>query len=302
MKKIALVGIGEIAKSQHIPSLNASKDWQLCAAISRSGTVEGISNYTDFDVFLIERTDIETVSLCVPPQPRFDYAAKAMTAGKNVMLEKPPGQTLSEVHALQKLAAAAGVTLFATWHSRAASGVETAKDWLSGKFVTSGQIIWKESVRKYHMDQDWIFEPGGMGVFDPGINALSILTEILPSPTYLTNADLWVPKNRDTPILAKLGFANNIHAVFDWTVENEQQWDIVIETKDGILTLTDGGAKVMVDGALIHTSDDVEYPNLYKHMSTLVDASESDVDLSPMVFVSDAFTIGKTHTADAFHF
>jgi D-galactose 1-dehydrogenase len=25
-----------------------------------------------------------------------------------------------------------------------------------------------------------VFEPGGMGVFDPGINALSILTEILP--------------------------------------------------------------------------------------------------------------------------
>jgi len=45
------------------------------------------------------------VSLCLPPQPRFDYARKALLARRHVMLEKPPGQTLAEVHELERLAA-----------------------------------------------------------------------------------------------------------------------------------------------------------------------------------------------------
>ena len=46
---------------------------------------------------------------------------------------------------------------------------------------SSGRIIWKEDVHHWHPGQRWIWEPGGFGVFDPGINALSVLTEILPT-------------------------------------------------------------------------------------------------------------------------
>jgi D-galactose 1-dehydrogenase len=57
-----------------------------------------------------------------------------------------------------------------------------AKAWLAGKRqVARGRITWREDVRKWHPGQDWVFEPGGMGVFDPGINALSILTISCPS-------------------------------------------------------------------------------------------------------------------------
>jgi len=84
---ICLVGIGKIAVDQHVPSINASGDWTLAATVSRAGTVEGVQAYTDFDAMLAERTDIPVISLCLPPVPRFDYAAKAIAAGRHVMLE-----------------------------------------------------------------------------------------------------------------------------------------------------------------------------------------------------------------------
>ena len=202
MTSICLVGIGKIAVDQHVPAINASPDWELAATVSRAGTVDGVQAFTDFDQMLAE-TDIPVISLCLPPVPRYAYAAKAIAAGRNVMLEKPPGATLAEVHALADMAQTAGVTLFTTWHSRMAAGVAPAKAWLADKKITGAHINWKEDVRRWHPGQDWVFEPGGMGVFDPGSNALSIITEILPMPIHLQSAELLFPANRDTPIAAQ---------------------------------------------------------------------------------------------------
>ncbi len=123
---LMLVGIGKIAEDQHIPAIAASADWTLAATVSRKGRVAGVAAFTDIDAALAERPDVPVVSLCLPPQPRFAYAQAALRAGRHVMLEKPPGQTLAEVHALVALAEAQGVTLFATWHSRMAAGVAPA--------------------------------------------------------------------------------------------------------------------------------------------------------------------------------
>ncbi len=94
-------------------------------------------------------------------------------------------------------------------------------------------IAWLEDVRHWHPGQDWIWDAGGMGVFDPGINALSIATHILP-PFFLTGATLSVPENRQAPIAADLHFADAagtpIHAVFDWRQTGPQTWDIRVET------------------------------------------------------------------------
>lgn len=302
MRAIALVGIGKIARDQHVPALAASADWHLAATVSRSGRVDGVDPFDDFDTLLAARPDIGVVSLCLPPQPRFDYAAKAIRAGRHVMLEKPPGQTLAEVQALGAMAEAAGVVLFATWHSRMAAGVAGAKAWLAGRRIVSAQVTWKEDVLRWHPGQDWVFEPGGMGVFDPGINALSILTEILPQPVFLTAATLEVPANRDTPIAAALTFSGRVTAVFDWRQEGPQTWDIAVETEDGSLLLQEGGARLLIDSLVQTAAPDGEYAALYARMAQLVAEGRSDVDLAPMVHVADAFSLGRRVVVEPFHF
>ncbi|MFK8081869.1 MAG: Gfo/Idh/MocA family protein [Granulosicoccus sp.] len=299
--KICLVGIGKIAVDQHVPALMASNDWKLDATVSRSGTVDGVTSFTDFDTFLAEN-DAPVVSLCLPPVPRYDYAAKAIAAGRHVMLEKPPGATLAEVHALERKASDAGVVLFATWHSRMAAGVAGAKSWLADKRLETLHITWREDVRKWHPGQDWVFAPGGMGVFDPGINALSIMTEILPQPVFLRHASLDFPENRDTPIAADLTFSNGVTADFDWRQEGPQTWAMRAVTNAGVMDLTDGGSRLIINDQPIDVGPNREYPALYDRMASCVQAGMSDVDLTPMVHVADAMTLGRRTTVAAFDF
>jgi D-galactose 1-dehydrogenase len=303
-RKIALVGIGKIALDQHVPALNASSEWELAATISRSGSVSGVESFTAIEAMLDARPDIGVVSLALPPVPRFAYAMAALRAGRHVMLEKPPGATLAEIHNLQRVAADNGLTLYSSWHSRMARAVAPAKAWLNGKTVTRAHIAWGEDVRKWHPGQEWVFEPGGMGVFDPGINALSILTEILPAPVHLTGARLAYPANRQTPIAAALTFSGGVTAEFDWRQTGPQTWDIDIETPDGHLALRMGGNILELDGTLVTGADDImgEYPALYARMAALVAEGASDVDLSPMVHVADAMTLGQRDIVEAFHF
>ncbi len=304
MTRIALVGIGKIAIDQHVPAIAASTDWELAATVSRKGSVPGVEAFTDIEAMLAARPDIPVVSLALPPVPRYAYAEAALRAGRHVMLEKPPGATLAEIHALQAMAAAGRLTLYATWHSRMAQAVAPAKAWLAGKSITRANITWREDVRKWHPGQTWVFEPGGMGVFDPGINALSILTEILPAPVHLTAATLTFPENRQTPIAAALVFSGNTSADFDWRQEGPQTWDIEVETPEGHLALRMGGNVLEIDHKPVSGEQSImgEYPALYTRMAKLVQAGQSDVDLAPMVHVADAMTLGQRLTTEAFEF
>lgn len=303
--KLAIVGVGKIVHDQHLPAVAANPDFQLVASASRHNTVEGLPGFTSIEAMLAAVPEIDAVSLCMPPQYRYQAARAALLAGKHVFLEKPPGATLSEVADLEALAAARGLTLFTSWHSRYAPGVQPAKAYLAAHPPTAMQVIWKEDVRQWHPNQEWIWQAGGLGVFDPGINALSIVTEILPAPIFLNRAALEFPENRDAPIGAELQFQDGagmpVQASFDWRQTGKQSWDIVVQTADGELKLSDGGARLWVHGVEQPLEKEAEYPSLYRRFAELVRAGRSDVDVAPLRHVADAFMLGQRKVVDAFH-
>ena len=90
--------------------------------------------------------------------------------------------------------------------------------------------------------------------------------------------------------------------MFDWRHEGKQTWDIDIETDGGILKLSDGGATLFIDGELSQKGPNREYSGLYHRMAGLVAGRQSDIDLSPMVHVADAFTLGRRLVVAPFHF
>lgn len=75
-------------------------------------------------------------------------------------------------------------------------------------------------------------------------------------------------------------------------------------TDAGRLALRMGGNVVEIDGrpAAGENSITGEYPALYARMAELARTGALDVDLSPMVLVADAFTLGRRETVDAFDF
>ena len=289
---IGLVGLGAIARAQHLPAIAETGGVHLAAIASRNATLPDLPSYSDLRAMLDAEPEIGTVSLCTPPQGRFDQAMAVLRAGRHLMLEKPPGMTLSEVEALRETAAKAGLTIFATWHSREAAAVDAARQWLAGREISEIRIDWREDVRKWHPGQEWIWQPGGLGVFDPGINALSILTRILRQPVRLTAAALSIPRGRQTPIAADLEMCAGetpISASFDWRETGDELWRITLQTDRGTATLDKGGAEFSIDGEVIATGENREYANLYARMRDLVRAGQSDLDLAPMRLVADAF-------------
>jgi len=303
--RIAIVGVGKIARDQHLPSIRGNRDFELVATASRHGTIDGVPGFPDIESLLEGVENLDAVALCMPPGPRHAAAVKALAAGKHVLLEKPPGATVSELDDLIASAKAEKASLFATWHSRHAAGVAKAKAWLASRTVRSLRVDWKEDVRKWHPGQAWIWEPGGFGVFDPGINALSIVTEILPMPIFLTSATLLFPQNRAQPIAADLVFADSAgedraSATFDWRQTGPQTWDIHVITDDGELLLQSGGAKLFIKDELVVDQGDVKYADIYRRFAELIAARESDVDLRPLRHVADAFMAGRHAFTDPF--
>lgn len=294
---LALVGIGKIARDQHIPSIAGGDDFVVAAGVSRHGKVEGAENFTDFDEFLAARPDIKVVSLCTPPEVRFDMAKAAIAVGRHVLMEKPPATTLGEAEALSELASKAGVTLFATWHSRFALGVEPAKQWLADKVIQSISIVWKEDVRRWHPGQAWIWEPGGFGVFDPGINALSILTEIVPGHIMVQKSVLEFPENKKQPIAASIAMRTvegaPVSAEFDWRQEGPQTWDITVQTNAGELRLSKGGSELYIKGTEQASGPDREYAGIYERFAQLIRSRQSDTDYQPLRIVADSFLCGE---------
>ncbi len=302
--RVAIVGLGKIARDQHIPAIAGTGGIELVAIASRNAAIDEIAHFATLDELLAQATDIDAVALCAPPQVRRAQAKAALKAGKHVLLEKPPGATVSELGPLILAARQTGRTLFATWHSRFAPAVEPARAFLAARQIKSVVVEWKEDVKVWHPGQAWIWEPGGLGVFDPGINALSILTRILPRPFFLTGAELSFPRNRAVPIAADLVFSDDeglpIRAEFDWRQTGPQTWDIKIETDAGRLTLASGGSRLIHDDRILVSETEAEYRGIYRRFVEMIANGVSDVDLSPLIHVADAFMLGRRRDVEPF--
>ena len=306
--RIALIGMGKIAHDQHLPAIANDPAFELVATVSRhGGTLDALPFFDSMEALAASDVVVDAVALCTPPQVRRALAAFAIDRGWHVFLEKPPAATLAEATALRTRAAAQGVSLFASWHSRHAAGVEPARAWLAERTLRDATITWAEDVRHWHPGQDWIFEPGGFGVFDPAINALSIATRIFPHPLFVESAEIEIPANRAAAIAANVLFRDEfgcaIDARFDFLQTGHQRWDIAARTDRGTMTLAEGGGTLAFDGATAAAQDDelaTEYPALYRRFAELVRDGASEVDLTPLQLVADIHLKARIRIVDPF--
>ena len=301
--QIAIIGFGKIAEDQHVPSIRANGGFTLVATSSRSG--EGVARkFTDWRELINSVEPLEAVAITTPPGPRFDIARECIGRGLHCLLEKPPTAGLAEIADLDCAAKAKGVTLFTTWHAQHHSTVDAAAKALEGKRIRSMEIHWHEDVHKWHPGQQWIWQPGGFGVFDPGINALSIATRIFPGGLFVRSADLEVPQNAQTPIAAEIDFSSPqadgpLHASLDWRRTQGEEWTITIEAVDGTLVrLESGGAKLILDGEARDDDGPGEYPDIYRTFADLIGERRSQVDVAPFRLVADSLLLGRTRTVD----
>jgi predicted dehydrogenase len=294
--RIGIIGYGKIAADQHVPSIADNPRLELAATSSRSGKGPKPA-FTDWRDIL--SCGLDAVAITTPPKPRFEIARECLEAGLDVLLEKPPCATLTEAEDLACIAEANGRTLFATWHARHNVAVAVASEALAGKTIEAMDVRWHEDVRKWHPGQRWIWQAGGFGVFDPGVNAFSIATRIFPGTLVVDSARLSYPKGADAPIAAEIRFASSVATgpltcSLDWRRSEGEEWTIQVRTTDGDeIVLLDGGARLAINGVERPCEGGGEYPDIYRRFVDLIDCRESDVDLRPLRLVADCLLVAS---------
>lgn len=307
--RIAVIGVGKIARDEHLPSIARDPRFALVGVVSGSGaTVPGVPTFSEARALYAAVPDLDAVAICTPPGPRTALVREALAAGVNVLMEKPPTPTVGELRDLAARAERAKRVVFTTWHSQYNAAVEALRERLAGQSLARLDITWKEDVRRWHPGQDWIWEAAGFGVFDPGINALSILTRIMPAPVFVAAATLLTPANRAMPIAATIAFSSpalapggTLTAAFDWRQTGDQTWSIAADLADGTaLRLTGGGTTLSVDGAVVEDAPRHEYDRIYARFADLLASGTSLVDMAPFELVADAFMVGRREVVEPF--
>ncbi|MGH7105574.1 MAG: Gfo/Idh/MocA family protein [Acetobacteraceae bacterium] len=305
--RIGIVGVGKIARDQHLPCIAANPAFALEAAASRNAQLPGIANFRTLEQMLDGAHGLDAIAICTPTQFHYEAGRMALERGKHVLMEKPPCASLAQLGHLQQLARAAGRTLYQTWHSQHAPGVAAAARLLESRRLRRVRITWKEDVLKWHPGQTWIWQAGGFGVLDPGINALSILTRLIAEPIFPRSALLRVPGNLEAPIAAELELLTaggiEIGVSLDFRHTGPQTWDIEFETDQGPFKLSAGGANLTIGGEPAPSEAGElhgEYTSIYRAFAGLIAAGRSEVDARPLELVADIFLIGKQVAVEPF--
>jgi hypothetical protein len=191
--------------------------------------------------------------------------------------------------------------------------VAHAKQLLRHADIRAAKLKWIEDVRKWHPAQDWIWQAGGLGVFDPGINGLSILTEVISENIRVSQSKLMLPANKHAPIAAHLELMAacgwKVDVELDWrvapSVDKTECWQMEFETNLGIIELINGGAVCLNNGEIVfedkNSSLYAEYESIYRDFAKLIKDQKSSVDLVPLQLVADSFMLADTTRIEAFH-
>ncbi|AJY74304.1 Gfo/Idh/MocA family protein [Paenibacillus beijingensis] len=140
--KVAVIGCGTIANSAHIPAYMANPCAEIkyfCdiikekaqKAVKEYGCGEAIQDYHD----ILNDPEIEAVSICTPNHVHASIAIDFLSAGKNVLCEKPAARTYSEALEMQKVQHETGKVLNIGVVNRFNTGVNIIK-----KMIETGEL------------------------------------------------------------------------------------------------------------------------------------------------------------------
>ena len=71
---IAIVGVGKIARDQHIPTIAANPDFRLAAVVTRNHPVEGVPSFATITEMARALPEVSAIAICTPPRGRLSLS------------------------------------------------------------------------------------------------------------------------------------------------------------------------------------------------------------------------------------
>ena len=182
-----IVGCGVIA-SWHVGGITRAEGAQLIAVCDpveekakKLGEEQQVEWYTDYQKML-EREDLDVVSLCTPSSLHPGQAVAAAQAGKHVLTEKPMAITLEDADEMIEACHRAGVKLGVIFQRRVREPFLKVKKALEEGEL--GRVVLGDVYAKYYRSQQyydsgawrgtWEFDGGG-ALMNQGIHLIDLL-------------------------------------------------------------------------------------------------------------------------------
>ncbi len=137
--KVAVIGCGMIAKTQHVQHYHNSDRAEIKYLVdpledrARSLAAEFNVPHTSADYrTILEDDEVEAVSICTPNDTHAPIAIDCLNAGKHVLCEKPAALNMEQVREMKAAADRNGRILNIGVVNRYATGVNRIKDMIAG--------------------------------------------------------------------------------------------------------------------------------------------------------------------------
>ena len=202
---IGVIGCGAIAREAHLPNYASHPGATLVAVADidegRAQEAAGKFNvpnvYTDYRQ-LLERSDIQAVSVCTPNALHAEQTMAAARAGKHVLCEKPMAVTIGQAEDMIAAVEEAGVQLMVGFTHRFYPFNQKARELIADgvigrPYTVRVRFAHRGPYTSWSAMSDWFFDlkqAGGGAVLDMGIHALDIARFVLGAEIRTVSANL----------------------------------------------------------------------------------------------------------------
>jgi scyllo-inositol 2-dehydrogenase (NADP+) len=192
--RVGVAGYGKAAKFFHIPFLRTLEQYELVSILQRS-TDEAKNDFPELTIArsideLVQQQDLDLVVITTSNDTHFDFAKKAMLAGKHVVVDKPFTNTLEEATELIRIAKEEGKILSVYQNRRYASDFITMRKLLAEKLL--GDIhefnATYDRYRPEPVQGAWreVDKPGSGVLYDLGPHLIDQALTLFGHPSYIT--------------------------------------------------------------------------------------------------------------------
>ena len=212
MIRVGIIGCGKIAQVRHLPEYAANPNAQVVAyhdknrarAEEMAAQYGGVVCDSYFD--LLNRDDVDAVSICVENRSHAEISTAALYAGKHVLCEKPMAVTLAECESMVAAAERNGRHLMVGHNMRFDPVHRRAKQLLDsgviGDVITFRAVLGNAGPEGWSVDEGtWFFDKNkaALGALsDMGIHKVDLIQYLLGQKVIETTAKVVTLNKRDS--------------------------------------------------------------------------------------------------------
>ena len=265
------------------------------ADVSTAGDRTDIPVTSDYRE-LLSSDRIDAVLVTTPPSSHAKITREALLAGKDVLVEKPPARTATEARELRDLAASNGCVLVFAYHAQHNPAVIAAAAHPGSSMIEHAHVVFREDSTQFHGPNSFASEEGALR--DSGINAISILTRLLPGLALrVIRATLHVPAGApaETRAVVEFSIGGSSTGVVDVDIAHSgpEVRRVDVRTASGMahLDITRGTYARDDNEVAPASSTDMlreEYARMLTAFASAIRRRESNASLREIAWVEDA--------------